>query len=513
MGSIGVLEHGEHEIISHGIPARPCIFSEKSIFHTRSILSKVEEMIYKESDLLIVPMKPVTKVEERGKHINRSKSKTSVTLEVTEKMVNEFEGIALQAKKHEKVQTIMHYVNKHSLTEEHRRQKSGKASGVDGVSKEEYEEHLEDNIDKLLNKMKTFSYKPQPVRRTYIPKAGSGKLRPLGIPAYEDKLIQGVMRKILDRIYEGKFYEFSYGFRKGKSCHQAIREVNQIIMTKKVNFVVDADIKGFFDNVNYEWLMKFLEHDVQDKNFLRYTKRFLKSGIMDDIKFYESDKGTPQGGLISPVCANVYLHYVLDMWFERVVKKSSKGEAHIVKYADDFVCFFQHQSEAESFYKALAERLRRFGLELANDKSKIIRFGRFAKQNSTNERTETFDFLGFTHINGETRTGKYRVEHRTSRKKLQAKKKSVKEWLRENIHGKPSDTIELLNKKLSGHYAYYGVSGNFQGLLKFYRFVRVALYKVLTRRSQRAYLSWSRYKKLLIKHPIVQPKIYADIWT
>lgn len=229
-------------------------------------------MICKESDLLIVPMKLVTKVEGRGKHITRSKNKTSVTQEVTRKMASEFEGIALQAKKHEKVQTIMHYINKQTLKEEHKRQKIGKAKGIDQVGKEEYEENLEENVDKLLNKMKTFSYRPQAVRRTYIPKAGSDKLRPLGIPAYEDKLVQGVMRKVLDQIYEGKFYEFAYGFREGKSCHQAIREVNQIIMTKRVNFVVDADIKGFFDNVNHEWLMKFLEKDIQDKNFLRYIK-------------------------------------------------------------------------------------------------------------------------------------------------------------------------------------------------------------------------------------------------
>lgn len=470
-------------------------------------------MVCKESDSFVVPKKLVTKVEERDEHITRSENKTSVTQEVTKRMENAFEGIALQARKHEKVQTIMHYVNKQTLIEEHTRQKSGKATGIDKVSKAEYGKHLEENIDKLLDRMKTFSYKPQAVKRRYIPKAGSDKLRPLGIPSYEDKLVQGVMRKVLDKIYEDKFYEFSYGFREGKSCHQAIKEVNQIIMTKKIGYIVDADIKGFFDNVNHEWLMKFLEHDIQDKNFLRYIKRFLKSGIIEDMKFYESDKGTPQGGLISPVCANVYLHYVLDMWFDVVIKKNCKGDAYIVRYADDFVCFFQYQNEAEKFYKALEERLGKFGLQLASDKSKIISFGRFAKQNSIDGKTDTFDFLGFTHINGMTRTGKYRVEHRTSRKKLKTKRIIVKEWLRNNLHGKPSETIELLNKKIAGHYAYYGISGNYQGLLNFYRFVVASLYKVLTRRSQRAYLSWYRYQSLLRKHPIVKPRIYVNIWS
>ena len=427
-------------------------------------------------------------------------------------MANVFERIAQQAEKHKRMQTLMHYVNKQNLIEEHRQQQKGKATGIDGVGKEAYGENLEANIDDLLIRMKAFRYRPQAVRRTYIPKAGSDKMRPLGIPAYEDKLVQGVMRKVLDKIYEGKFYNFSYGFREGKSCHQAIREVNQLIMTKKINFIVDADIKGFFDNVDHEWLMRFLEHDIADKNFLRYIKRFLKAGIMEDMKYHESDRGTPQGGLISPVCANVYLHYVLDMWFDKVVKKQCKGEAHIVRYADDFICMFQYENEANAFYAALDARLKKFNLELAKDKSKIIRFGRFAKQHSADGKTDTFDFLGFTHINGETLTGKYTVLHRTSKKKLKAKKQNVRDWLKENIHGKPSDTIELLNKKLVGHYRYYGISGNYEGLLKFYRYIRIALFKTLTRRSQRAYLTWRRFRMLLEKHPIAEPRIYVNIW-
>lgn len=428
-------------------------------------------------------------------------------------MENDFSKIALQSRNHKKVQTIMHYVNKENLAKEHKMQKSGKATGIDKVSKEQYAENLDENLENLIARMKTFSYRPQAVRRTYIPKTGSDKMRPLGIPAYEDRLVQGVMRKILDQIYEWKFYDFSYGFRQGRNCHMAIREINQIVMTRKVNYVVDADIKGFFDNVDHKWLMKFLENDIQDKNFLRYIVRFLKSGIIEDMKYYESDKGTPQGGLISPVLANVYLHYVLDMWFDKVVKKRCKGEAYIVRYADDFVCFFQYENEARSFYQALKERLKKFNLELAEDKSKIMRFGRFAKQNSKDGKTESFDFLGFTFINGGTLTGKYRIIYRTSKKKLKAKKQAVKEWLKMNIHGKPSNTIGLLNKKLIGHYAYYGISGNYQSLLNFYRFIVSAFYKALTRRSQRAYLSWRRYQSLLRKHPIVQPKLYVDIWT
>ena len=427
-------------------------------------------------------------------------------------MGNAYEKIAQQAARHSKVQTIMHYVNKANLTEEHKRQKCGKATGIDGANKGSYDEELEKNLDDLVERMKRFSYRPQPVRRTYIPKVGSDKLRPLGIPAYEDRLVQGVMRRVLDEVYREKFYDFSYGFREGMGCHQAISEVQNIIGTRKINFVVDADIKGFFYNVDHEWLMRFLEHDIEDKNFLRYVKRFLKAGIMEDLTRHESDKGTPQGGLISPVLANVYLHYVLDMWFEKVVKGKYKGEAYIVRYADDFVCMFQYENEANAFYKELIARLRKFGLELAEDKSRVIRFGRFAKQNGKDGKTETFDFLGFTHINGETRSGKYMVVHRTSKTKLKAKKQAVKEWLKQNMHGKPSDTIELLNRKLIGHYRYYGISGNSEGLKKFYRYIVDTFHRMLKWRSQRAYLTWDRYWSLLRKHPIARPKIYVNIW-
>lgn len=427
-------------------------------------------------------------------------------------MENKFEEIAIQARNHKRVQTIMNYVNKENLIAEHKLQEKGKAVGIDGINKQQYEENLSENIDKLLVSMKQFSYKPKSVRRTYIPKPGSDKLRPLGIPCYEDKLVQGVMRKVLDRIYETKFYEFSYGFRENKNCHQAIHEINQIIMTKKINYVVDADIKGFFDNVDHSWLIKFLENDIQDKNFIRYVVRFLKAGVMENMQSYESDKGTPQGGLISPVLANVYLHYALDMWFEKEVKVKSQGEAHIVRYADDFVCFFQYEDEANRFYEILKERLAKFKLQLAEDKSKIIRFGRYAKQNSKGKKMETFDFLGFTHINGITRTNKYRIIHKTSKKKIKSKKENVKKWLKENIKIDIYEIIKKLNVKLIGHYRYYGISGNLKSLINFNKYIKETLFKLLTKRSQRSWLTYKRFEKKLELCPIARPKIYVNIW-
>lgn len=424
-------------------------------------------------------------------------------------MENEFSNIREQSKNYKTVQGCMHCVNVETLRQEHKNQPGNKAPGIDGITKDDYGLKLEENLENLVECMKQFSYKPKAVRRAYIPK-GDGGERPLGIPSYEDKLVQGVMRRVLDEVYESRFMDLSYGFRKGKNAHQAVKYLNEFMMRSKLNYIVDADIKGFFDNVNHEWLIKFLENDIEDKRFIRYVKRFLISGVMENGKHIESDRGTPQGGLISPVLANVYLHYVLDLWFEKSIKKNYKGQVQMIRYADDFVCAFQYENEAKRFYRELKERLAKFGLELAEDKSKIIPFGRFAKENHNS--TETFDFLGFSFTNGKTRTNKYRILVLTSKKKLKQKKQNVKIWLKTQSGENILDIISRINKKIVGHYAYYGVSGNYKSLVKFYKYIVVALYKMLTRRSQRSYLNWGRYYKLLIKYPIKQPKLYVNIW-
>lgn len=250
-------------------------------------------------------------------------------------METEYLKIAEQATKYKTVRNLMNCVNTKTLMAAHQRQSRKKAAGIDRMTKDEYEKNIEENLENLVGRMKKFSYRPLPVRRAYIAKTGSDKLRPLGIPAYEDKLVQGVMANTLTMVYEPKFMDLSYGFRPNRDCHKAIKALDDIIVRKKTSFVVDADIKGFFDNVNHDWLIKFLEHDIEDRNFIRYIKRFLKSGIMEEGKFLESDKGTPQGGLISPILANVYLHYVLDLWFEKKIRRAFRGEAHMVRYADD----------------------------------------------------------------------------------------------------------------------------------------------------------------------------------
>lgn len=403
-----------------------------------------------------------------------------------------------------KLQTIMHYVNKETLKKQYEKQQEEKASGVDGMTKEKYGVRLERNIEDLLERMKRFTYRPKPVRKTYIPKA-NGKLRGLGIPCYEDKLVQGAMADVLSEIYENIFYKFSYGFRPKKNCHQAVSQINWLIMTKKVNYILDADIKGFFDNKDHNILMMFLEHEIADKNFLRYIKRFLKSGIIEDYQYYENDKGTPQGGLISPILANVYLHYVLDNWFQ-VIKKKLKGEAYLIRYADDFVLMFQYEETAREFYKMLEERMRKFKLELAEDKTRILPFGRYKGTK------ESFDFLGFTFSNSTTRTGKYKPNIKTSKKKLKQKFEVAKKWLHDKMHEPMIEVGKSIKRKIIGHYAYYGINGNYTSLLKFYKYMKYTWYRVLRKRSQRNKIKYIDFLRIWQYLEIPKPKIYVNIW-
>ena len=420
-------------------------------------------------------------------------------------MEQEVRGIRYQSEHYETVQGIMHCVNEQSLMEEHRRQNRKKATGADGVDKAQYDENVEENIRQLVERMKKFQYKPQPARRTYIPKA-NGKLRPLGIPAYEDRLVQGVMAKALNEVYEPRFLDCSYGFRPGRSAHDVVGYINQTIMIHKVNYVLEADIKGFFDNVDHDWLMKFLEHDIQDRNFLRYVKRFLIAGIMEGTEIKDSDRGTPQGGLISPVLANVYLHYVLDLWFEKTIKPKLRGEAYYVRYADDFLILFQYENEARDVLEVLRKRLGKFSLEVAEEKTRILPIGRFKGTK------EAFDFLGFTFYNTKTRGGKYRLGIRTSKKKLKAKRQAAKEWLRTRLTKPVSETMEILASVIRGHCNYYGVNGNFHAIQSFWKYLKYSTYRMLNRRDQKGKLKYPKFLRIW-NYYVKEPHLTKDIWN
>lgn len=420
-------------------------------------------------------------------------------------MENDYSEIRNQLIKYRNVQSLMQYINEDTLMAKHKSLNGNKALGVDKISKDMFDRNAEENIKSLIEDMKKFRYKPYPSRRVYIPKSNGDK-RPLGIPSYKDKIVEGVIADILNVIYEPIFLECSYGFRPNRDCHMAINALDKIIMKKSTNWIVEADIKGFFNNVNHEWLIRFLEHTIKDKNFIRYIKRFLKAGIIEDNNYYETDKGTPQGGLISPILANVYLHYVLDLWFELYVKVKCTGEAYLVRYADDFVVCFENENDAKWFYEELIERLAKFELEIETNKSRIFPFGR----NSNTK--DNFDFLGFNIYNSKSRNGYYMVGYKTSEKKSRQKKQNVKEHIKLNRNAKPKDLIKQLNRKLTGYYNYYGISFNFEWLEEIYYYTLNQLRKWLSKRSQRGKLSWEKMRNIIKYNPIVAPRITYKLW-
>lgn len=425
--------------------------------------------------------------------------------------------IAAKARKESKFQftSLYHLMNEELLLECFRRLSEDKAAGIDEVTKNEYAENLEANISNLVGRLHRMAYRPQPVRRVYIPKPGSGKRRPLGIPCLEDKLVQSALARILGAIYEEDFVDGSYGFRPGRSCHDALRALSQAVEDEGTNYIGEADIKGFFDNVNHDWLIKMLEQRIADKRVLRMVKRFLRSGVMEGGETRASEGGVPQGGSISPVLSNVYLHYALDLWFEKVYRKSCKGKARLIRFADDFVVCFQSREDAMRFPEALAERLNKFGLEVEPTKTKVLEFGRDAERHARvrGGKPETFDFLGFTHYCGRSKDRKrFRMKRVTSRKKFRPKLATFKEWLKRN-RMKPTQWImQQVALKLRGHYQYYGVTDNYRGIARFHREVTKMLFKWMNRRSQRRSYRWEEFERLLEIFPLPSPRVRVNLF-
>jgi len=411
--------------------------------------------------------------------------------------------------------SLAHLLNKDFLEQCFFSLNRDKATGVDNVTWYEYRENLEGNLTRLVDRLKRKKYKPIPARRVYIPK-DNGEQRPLGVSAIENKIVEKGITAILQCIYEQDFSDISYGFRPKRNCHQALNELDDLIMRNPVNHVVEADIKGFFDNVSHERLMEFLRIRIKDSSMLRLIEKFLKSGYVDSALVVVPESGTPQGSILSPLLANIFLHYVLDEWVETVVKHHVRGFGEIIRYADDWVCVVQYADDAKKIEKAFYNRFSKYGLEIHAKKSRRISFGRFEVENARKQkrRTNTFDFLGFTHFCDKTRNGYFKVGRKTSRKKFVIKCKEMTKWLKGiRNQAAPKEWWEILKAKLRGHYQYYGVSGNFRGINAFYVHAIRTLHRWLNRRSQKKSMSWDGFKKYLEHYPIPEPKIYHNFYT
>jgi RNA-directed DNA polymerase len=394
-----------------------------------------------------------------------------------------------------------------------RRLKRGKTPGVDNVTVEDYEEDLEANLRDLLKRLHRGSYRPQPSLRKTIPK-GNGKTRNLGIACVEDKLVQSAIVMILEQIYEVDFYDFSYGYRPDKSCHKALATLGGIIATRKVNWISDADIKGFFDNLCQSQLVELLRKRISDPKLLNLIQRFLKAGVMVDGQLQATEEGVPQGASLSPLLANVYLHYVLDEWFEQEVKPRLRGEAYIMRFADDFICCFENESDAVRYQAVLPKRLARFSLSVAEDKTKLLRFGRFASRDNQRlgEGTPgTFDFLGFTHYCGQSRAGKFKLKRKTSGKKMRVKLMEMRLWFHHQLSTAIGEMWPVLNAKLRGHYQYYGINDNWPMLEVYRSKVRRMAKRHLSRRSQNSYVNWVDFTRFTDLHPLASPKRLVDL--
>lgn len=418
--------------------------------------------------------------------------------------------IAVEREKEVKFTALyQHVYNVNHLREGYFNLKRHAAPGWDGQTWQEYGRALEENLRDLSERLRRGAYWATPVRRVYIPKA-DGRQRPLGIPTLEDKIVQWVTAQVFTVIWEAEFLGFSYGFRRGRNPHNALDALTVGVTQKQVNWVLDADIRGFYDTISHEWLEKSIEHRVGDKRIVRLIQKWLKAGVLEEGSWTPSEEGTPQGGLISPVLANIYLHYAFDLWAHQWRKRNARGEVIFVRYADDFVVGFEHRGEAEQFQRELTERLRKFNLELHADKTRLIEFGRYAATNREKRgesKPETFNFLGFTHICGKTRKGYFTVKRQTMRKRLRAKVRAVKMELRRRLHEPIPKQGAWLRSVILGHFRYYGVPMNSPALSEFRNQIVRVWKRALERRSQKARLIWERMSRL-VRNWLPYPRIY-----
>src|SRR6476661_3775888 len=482
--------------------------------------------VFEESDSGAVPVNHSNKdgkssaESEEGRPLVKENTHQSST-HSTQSEVRVSQGLAgvreaAKERKGMKFTALFHHLTVGLLREGFYALKRKAAPGVDGVTWAEYESGLEGRLTDLHSRVHRGAYRAQPSRRVYIPKA-DGRQRPLGIAALEDKVVQHAVVTILNQIYEEDFKGFSYGFRPGRSQHQALDALYVAITRKRVRFVLDADIRGFFDNLDRSWLLKFLQHRVADPRMLRLIQKWLDAGIMEEGEWKNTEMGTPQGSVVSPLLANIYLHYVFDLWVDAWRKKCAHGDVAVVRYADDNVLGFQYRADADRFLNEFRERLGKFGLELHPDKTRRIEFGRFAEQNRKQRgegKPETFDFLGFTHISGKDRNGNFAVKRHTIGRRMRGKLVDIKQQLRQRMHEPVPETGKWLKSVVQGYFNYHAVSGN-TDCLRVFRWRVTRLWRqVLIRRSQRTRMTWERFwplvdrwipsAKILHPHPNVR---------
>jgi len=433
------------------------------------------------------------------------------------KTLAKLSSISMSAKHNKRREfiSLAHHLNVELLKDCYYKLARNKAVGIDKVSWQEYKKDLDNNLKSLVERLKKKKFKPLPAKRVYIPK-GNGELRPLGISTIENKIVESGMTRILQSIYESDFLNSSFGFRPRRNAHQALNEIDTIIMTQRVSHVVEADIKGFFDNVNHNMLLEFIKIRVKDTSLLLLIEKFLKAGYVDNNLLIKTDRGTPQGSILSPLLANIFLHYVLDSWFEQTVKQHVRGFCELVRYADDFIIMVQYQSEAKRIKRALEKRFNRYELTLHPDKTKVFSFGRFERGNSKNQnrKASTFDFLGFTHFCDSSIKGFFKVGRKTAMKKFRAKIKELNIWLKQIRNLLPTkEWWQTLKAKLRGHFEYFGVSGNSPSIKQFYRLAIKLVHKWLNRRSQKRSMSWSKLYNYLTLYPLPKPKIKHNFYT
>lgn len=460
------------------------------------------------SDGPVVPAKPLNEpavvagaevVEGRGPAKGNTGSETRPGRSAGMGVSSDLDRVRQLARQDKEVRftALLHHVTVDRLREAYRAISPNAAAGVDGVTWRDYGRDLEANLLDLHARVHRGAYRARPTRRVFIPKA-DGRLRPLGVAALEDKILQRAVVEVLNAIYEEDFLGFSYGFRPGRSPHDALDALSVGIVRKKVNYVLDADIRDFFSQLDQSWLERFLEHRIADRRVLRLIQKWLRAGVIEDGEWSESLEGTAQGASVSPLLSNVYLHYAFDLWADQWRRRHARGDVILTRFADDYVAGFEHREDAERFLADLRDRFARFGLELHPEKTRLIEFGRFAAENRArrgDRKPETFDFLGFTHICAKTRNGRFKLKRITIKKKMRAKLSSVKTEIRRRWHHSIPEQGRWLASVLAGHYRYYGVPDNIRALQAFREAIIRLWLKALRRRSQRSGMTWERMRR------------------